>query len=313
MNCPYCGTALDNNQVFCPKCGNRVVDHVITNTYEISSTKELETFIGPNCSRILRRGISIPSFFLGVYYFLYRKMYLLSIIFIILQLGICYGFYYFDLYDISKLTNNYIYVIFIMLLFIMINFIVAIKFNSMYIDFANKKINKIKNKNTTLTKYEIENKIKDRGGVNLLLPVLFILLFSISNFYINNSLNKTVDLISNNKYDVVVLNGVNEYLELNEDKSFIWYKNKNNISSNYSVGTYEVLNGKKAKEEITKYRINNNIDLTNFYLVKFKFDRTNKDGIVENDNRLLIYYGIYNDSYIDLNGVNGEYISLKKV
>ena len=36
MNCPYCGENVTVNQAFCPKCGNRLIDHVITTDYQIS-------------------------------------------------------------------------------------------------------------------------------------------------------------------------------------------------------------------------------------------------------------------------------------
>ena len=90
MNCPYCGEKTDNSE-FCHKCGNRLITHTITTDYELSDTKELETYIDKNSSKILSRRFSFPSFFLGSLYYLYRKMYLrLQIIYIINILSIFY-------------------------------------------------------------------------------------------------------------------------------------------------------------------------------------------------------------------------------
>lgn len=321
MNCPYCGTKISDNQVFCPKCGNRVVNHEITNTYEISDTKELEMYIGQNVGKIMSRKFSWPSFFLGVYYYLYRKMYLLSLLFMIVQVGITYAFYKLDLYSFNyatgELKDNYIYFVVSIFVYFIIQLIIAFKFNDLYINYANTKINKIKNKGTKLTKYEIEEKIKYSGGVNLLLPVLFILLINLFSFYLQKDSNKIIDKVSNNEYNLTTISSKG-YIDLNEDNSFIWYKDKNSKNDNYYVGTYKVIVGKRAIKQAEKYKITTDsiADINNFYFIKFKYDRVKKDGITTTVTNTNYYYGVYKEDYhyIDLNNISGlDYIHLEKI
>ena len=59
MNCPYCGENVTVNQVFCPKCGNRLIDHVITTDYQISDNSELLMYIDKNANKIMKRTFSI--------------------------------------------------------------------------------------------------------------------------------------------------------------------------------------------------------------------------------------------------------------
>ena len=194
MNCPYCGEKIDNGE-FCNKCGNRLITHTITTNYEISDTKELETFIDKNSSKILNRRFSLPSFFLGSLYYLYRKMYLLAILFIALSFTYSIGIYYIP--EDYKLYISLIYLIFSVLF----NIIIAIKFNNIYISYANKKINKIKNKYKDKSRFEVFERIKYSGSTNLLAPALAILIIGLFNVYIFYKQNDVVDNLSNAKYN----------------------------------------------------------------------------------------------------------------
>ena len=322
MNCPYCGTEIAKGQVFCPKCGNRVVDHEITNTYEMSDTRDLELFIGPNVGKIMARRFSWASFFLGVYYYLYRKMYLLSLIFISIQLGSIYAFYKFGFYDFDyasgELPSNYMIFVLGALFVFVLQLLIAAKFNDIYINYASGRVHKIKEKGKNLTKYEMEEKIKCSGGVNLLIPVLFLLITNVFSFYLNGLANKIVDNISNNSYNIVTVTGGREYIELNEDKSFMWYKDVSNKDDNFYIGKYSISVGKRAAEKAKqhKVKIDNIIDINNFYFVKFEYNRIKTDGITSTVNATSYYYGVYkeNTNSIDLNNVEElKYLHLEKI
>ena len=51
----------------------------------MDNDKLLKTFIGKNYPKILYNKVSIPGFFFGSYYFLYRKMYLMGFILFLLD------------------------------------------------------------------------------------------------------------------------------------------------------------------------------------------------------------------------------------
>lgn len=308
MNCPYCGTSIQGNQIFCPKCGNRIINHIITENYELSDTRELELYIDKNYKKISNKAFSFPTFFLSVFYFFYRKMYLLAFFFAILNISICFF-----------AIINYKIALILLVGTYLLSFIIAIKFNSIYINFANHKINKIKKKHFQLSNYEIDEKIKDAGGTNLLSPVLFLTILLFFNFFsVKYFKFNQIDLLSNNDYLVSSNINTNALMKLNLDKSFIWYKDKDNKSDNYYVGTYNLYNNKLAIKKSTEFNINtNNIkNNKNYYIIEFNINRTVLNGVSNISNDKIIYYGIYdttNDS-IDLNNVNGQdYFRLIKI
>lgn len=314
MNCPYCGTTVNENQIFCPKCGNRVINHTMTNDYEISDTKELELFIDRNYKKIFSRKFSFPAFFLNVLYCLYRKMYLLALIFICLNIPFSIV--------LSIINTEYI-MIFIMLymvIYLIFSLLIAIKFNSLYINHANAKINKIKNKNPNLSNFEISEKIKYSGGTNLFIAVIYIVvILTINIFIFNYQFKNANDQLSNNQFLVSSsLQDTNASLYLNDDNSFIWYIDEFDKNDNYYVGSYEVFNGNRAISKSKDFnididRIN---DKNNYYLLILTVERVASNNNVESNSAKLIYYGIYdedNDS-IDLNNISGnDYFKLTKV
>lgn len=312
MNCPYCKEKANNSE-FCPKCGNRLINHTITTNYELSDTKELETFIDKNSSKILSRRFSIPSFFLGSLYYLYRKMYLLAILFIALSFAYSMGIYYIP--EDYKLYISLIYLVFSILM----NIGIALKFNSIYINYANKKINKIKNKYKDKSRFEVMERIKYSGSTNLLAPALAVLLIGCINTFIIYKQNNVVDNLSNANYKVA--EGYRETdaeIYLNEDNSFIWYSNKNNKEDNFYVGKYQVYVGRNAINEAKRYKIStDNIqDKNNYYILKLNINRQSVNGEISNTNTVLVYYGLYDDNYhsIDLNRVGArDYFRLVKI
>ena len=314
MNCPYCGMPVNENQSFCPKCGNRIINHTITNDYEISDTKELEIFIDRNVKKILSRQFSFPTFFLGILYCLYRKMYLLALLFIGISIPFSIAIF------IIGQEYTTIFIIFYLVIYMVFNLLISIKFNSLYINHANAKINKIKKKNPNLSNFEISEKIKYSGGTNLLIPVIYIALVMFSNILLfNYQFKNHNDQLSNNNFIVTTaLKDSKASLYLNSDASFIWYIDASDKSDNYYVGSYEVFNGSRAIIKSKDYDIDTERlnDKDNYYLLVLTVERIASNNNVESTNYQLIYYGIYdkNNDSIDLNSVNSnDYFKLKKV
>ena len=312
MNCPYCGEKTDNSD-FCHKCGNRLITHTITTNYEISDTKELEIYIDKNINKILNKKFSFPSFFLGSLYYLYRKMYVLAFFFIAISFAYSIGIYY--VLDDYKLYMSLIYLIFS----ILFNIVIAIKFNSIYLTHANKKINKIKNKYKDKSRFEVMERIKYAGSINLLAPALAFLIIALVNAYIIYKQNDVVDNLSNANYKV--LEGYQETdaeIYLNEDGSFIWYSNKNQKQDNFYVGKYKVYVARSAINEAKRYKlsIDRIQDKHNYYILKLNINRQSLNGNISNVNNTLVYYGLYNTKYnvIDLNRVGvKDYFRLVKI
>ena len=313
MNCPYCGEKVDSNKEFCLKCGNRIIDHNITTNYEISDTKELETFIDKNINKIKPNRISLPSFFFGSLYYLYRKMYSLGILLIILSLSFSIGIYYIP--DDYKIYVGCAYLV----LSFVINIVLLIKFNSIYINHANRKINKIKTKYKNESRFEIMERIKYAGSTNLLAPVLAIIITSVIYGFVYYKMNNYKDNLSNATYSVADgFRQTDAIVSLNEDGSFIWYSNKNDKEDNYYVGNYTVYVSDNAFRKARNYKLDTSKirDKNNYYILELFVNKESKNNRLIDTNYILTYYGIYNNTNntIDLVRIgNKDYFRLVKV
>ena len=312
MNCPYCGEKVDSNKEFCLKCGNRLINHNITTNYEVSDTKEIETFIDKNVHKIKPNRISLPSFFFGSLYYLYRKMYVLGILLILLSLSFTISFNYIP--DDYKIYVGCAYSLFCFV----INIVLLIKFNSIYINHANRKISKIKNKYKNESRFEIMERIKYAGSTNLLAPaVAYLIVFGIFLF-INFKMNNYKDNLSNATYSVADgFRQTDAIVSLNEDGSFIWYSNKNDKEDNFYVGNYIVYVGDNAFKEAKNYKlqVDRIRDKNNYYILKLHVNRESNNGNLTDTDKMLVYYGIYDNTNntIDLVRVgNKDYFRLIK-
>lgn len=168
MYCQNCGTQMNKNDTYCFHCG------AFNKKNEDYSDEELlVAYIGKNHEKIKNNGFSFSSFFLGVYYFLYRKMYLLAFlwlvtsVFLTLMLG-AFSFF------------------FIVLALILL----SCNFNSIYLDKAKNDIEKIKQKYPGMDKEKLKKICRQKGGTDIIVPFvvsifsfLLVLLISFLVFY----------------------------------------------------------------------------------------------------------------------------------
>ena len=166
MNCPNCGTNANFGESFCRSCGTALVNNNvpnnemsmnsamnnsadINNQYNYNNQQSaqynynaqqgvqnnyddeelLDAYIGKNAEKIRAGGFSLCSLFFGMWYTMYRKMWLLSALWYVTTtiLGLF-------LPNLSTLT-------------IAVNVLVAVKFNELYLKNARENINKIKTNN----------------------------------------------------------------------------------------------------------------------------------------------------------------------
>ena len=82
MYCPKCGSKLDESAKFCKNCGENLDDkHKEQFEYDYSHTNITDddlkkAYIGNNYEKLEKGRFSLPTLFLGIYYLLYRKMWL---------------------------------------------------------------------------------------------------------------------------------------------------------------------------------------------------------------------------------------------
>ena len=116
----------------------------------------LESFVGENYSKIRYNKFNIGALFAAPLYFFYRKMIIYGILFLILHTAI------------SSIINNEYSSIFLFA-------IAAVTVNKIYINFAKKKIAKIKEKNKDKTLNELKVICAKKGGTSI--PLIFLGIF----------------------------------------------------------------------------------------------------------------------------------------
>mgnify|MGYP003291176986 CR=1 FL=1 len=172
--CKKCGAQLQENDIFCYFCGatvektksNNEVDKHYEST-SISNDNLIKTYVRENVDKIKAGKFSFPTLFLGPIYFIYRKMTLAAILWIILNvvaIFIPYG----------------------TLLMLLANIILAIKFNEFYLETVGNRVEKIKEQNQDKSSDEILNIVKKKGGVSIagIVITVFLLTFIITTVFV---------------------------------------------------------------------------------------------------------------------------------
>lgn len=127
--------------------------------------KLLISFIRNNYEKIIKKNFSIPSLFFSWFYTLYRKVYILSIIGMIIILIL--GF----------LPSMIAFII-----ALSFSIVLGLNFNKWYIIYSRKQINKIKTNNHNISENELINICKKKGGTNIWLAIIiYVIFFIISN------------------------------------------------------------------------------------------------------------------------------------
>lgn len=122
--------------------------------------KLVSSYVGKKYEKLKNKHFSFLSLFFGWEYLAYRKFYSLLLIYIIpttiltLVLG----------------TKEYLIVEFI------INIILALVFNKLYLNDAVKKVNKIKDSNPNANELELINKCSKKGGGSFIPPAVVLVI-----------------------------------------------------------------------------------------------------------------------------------------
>ena len=162
--CSICGSELDNNGK-CKNCGNQgSFESTVNETTQGLSVKDYETlkkiYIGNNYVGIEESKLSFSSLLFGPIYSLYRKMYLVGIVwlFIIAILLLNFSVY-------VALSINLIF-----------NVIMFLIFNSLYLKIINNKINKIIDRHPNYTIEELKSLCAKNGRTSPIFIVVFTIL-----------------------------------------------------------------------------------------------------------------------------------------
>ena len=229
MNCPNCGFNVNENENFCRSCGTRVRQintnnltnaensinkpntgydyhsqfQNVNNVQDINNpgnnyyTELIDAYIGKNADKIKSGKFSWPSFFFGVLYVLYRKMWLLWLIIIAI---------YAVASSIIPLPALIEYII--------SGIIIGLIFNKVYVNKVREKVEKIVRENPGKTKEELKAICSKKGGTTII-PVLiivglFIAITVIATIIVMGVVNDAKDSAANSEAPMIV-SGVNNY------------------------------------------------------------------------------------------------------
>ncbi len=171
MYCEHCGTKLNKKDSYCSKCGSKIKvlhDNAnINDTINYYDQDFIDAYIGKNKEKIKTNKFSFPTFFFGIWYLLYRKMWLFSIIWLTI---IC-------IFNCLDLDYTEIILLVICLFF-------ALLFNKLYLRKANRKVQKIRNKYKDKSNEDLIKLLKKSGGTTVVPIVITICLIVISFFII---------------------------------------------------------------------------------------------------------------------------------
>lgn len=212
MKCLKCGNELKDNEIMCSNCGyNRYAAEQNDNQFatvnlgvynqnpvnqqevdrRLQNQKEfdelVEIYIGPMYYNFRKGGFSIWAFLLGPIYFLYRKLYAVAGILYVMSLGISSFFTYTTQGRFNNLNVQNIkslvtikglktYIIIYLLVFLIFRMLLGLTFKKFYFNEIVERIGKIKQDNPDLGFNQLAQLVKQKGGTNIILPLLFIII-----------------------------------------------------------------------------------------------------------------------------------------
>ena len=334
MKCPKCNKDINDNAKYCNKCGYKIEDKHIdqylyselySKTYKQRVTSEedyIRNYIGSNYETIKKENFSIVAFIFGPLYLLFKKVYTLSILQLLITILI---------YSINKDAATIFYVV--------ISFYVGYKGNSIYLQNATRKVDEIKISNPDKSSTEILEICKNEGRINSSLIVFFITIIItniIISLFINNktSINEIIEEnnIQTNTYKVQdlsfkldsIMNNealTNKYLKstLKDDNnncsitvisdkythmynSIEDYINKNvyiNKSDEMKINTYEKVNNILFKKINTESNVHDRymyftIYNDNIYYIEYTQTKTHKNTYCNKEYDTLLSSIIFN-------------------
>ena len=206
------------------------------NSYGSNNDEDFKrTWMGSLYDKANRRKFSIPSFFFGGVYYLYRKLYLFGFIFLIISCIIPILGTNMILTNLTNPSTMILSSIFITILPIIINIIYGFAFYPLYKNNINQKLNKFKNE--VQSPAQLIDLAKQKGGTSVLFVILGIILSGIiSTIVLTTVLFSSVKNIVNNLFkDNSMQNTLNNNINETENvqATYDLYNFYNNYSFEY--------------------------------------------------------------------------------
>ena len=210
MRCLKCGNELKDNEIMCSNCGyNRnntpeqdnqfatrnigvynqnpvnqeEVDRKLENQKEFDELVQI--YIGDKYYNFRKGSFSWCAFFFGPLYYLYRKLYAVAILIFLMIGGINVFFKFttqgrFDnitkIKDLLSLKGYDTYMLIYLVTFFIFYLFLVLTFKKFYFNEVIERIGKIKKNNPKLGFNQLTQLVKEKGGTNILAPILAIVI-----------------------------------------------------------------------------------------------------------------------------------------
>ncbi len=184
-NCPNCGSKINQGDIFCKVCGSKLPqeennqfnngqtnlnfnnNQQSTVINQVNNTDDglVRAYIGKNADKLLKGNFSFCVFLFGAIYVLYRKMWLLGIIWIVINV-------------ISMMfLPTYSWII-----SFVINIFLMFQFKKIYIKHVHEEVAKIESENPGKSREELGSICSKKGGTTLI-PIFLVILFYVVILY----------------------------------------------------------------------------------------------------------------------------------
>ena len=260
MRCFYCNSLIEDNSNYCKYCGNDL--SAVKNTIVDDNEKYERAFVGREYDSFKNDIFNIGAFFLGPIYLLYRKMYLITFIYIIIS------------FTIPLISD------------ILLGFLI----NSLYLKHVKSKVKSIRDSNSFLSTESILEMCEKKGGVSFVVPIVFsILVTSLVMYIFASTLSDFSSDSSNEKSETPIKNELIYYVpnEFNGSGDY-YYTDDDNHDCTISISSKEVLNDNidnysNYNDDVNFEIINNNkwYYMINYDSYKYISFRNNKTYIID--------------------------------
>lgn len=160
--CLKCGSSVKVNENFCGKCGTALYNNQTIQNNIINDDELIDAYIGPNATKLKNGTFSANTFFFGIFYILYRKMWIMGILlFVVNQI-------------VEFCLPSFSFVISLTL-----NIIISIEFKKIYLKHVIDEVNKIKQENPNVSQDQLLQICKKKGGISILSILILGLLYVI--------------------------------------------------------------------------------------------------------------------------------------
>lgn len=208
-NCPNCGSEINSGENFCRKCGTKISvtqNNIEDNTQQVNNQEIITTnqtavqpqnnmndnddlinsYIGKNADKLKKGGFSPNTFFFGVIYVFYRKMWLLGLIWL-------------AIISVLSLLLPPLYADIILIIF---GIAISVKFKKFYLKHVEKKVNKIKLANPEQPKEQLIKICSKKGGTTIIPVIIAIVLCAFLLFMVLSNVIKTY-MDANKEYEKI--------------------------------------------------------------------------------------------------------------